>query len=186
MRHWLLTTTTYGTWLPGDPRGSVTSVRERRVSEPITTSRREHDEVGTLWEESLPGLFASAVASLKCEPVFLAKAHADLLLSQFRETAAHRGWQLLAVAIMATHFHIVVRVEGDPGPGRVLGDLKSYGSRKLSSAFGKPESGTWWTAEGSKRKLPDERAVRDGVYYVLHKQPNPLVTWPSNKGEPVT
>jgi len=34
-RHWLLTWTTYGTWLPGDARGFVspipTGVRDRKV-----------------------------------------------------------------------------------------------------------------------------------------------------------
>ena len=30
MRNWLLSNTCYGTWLPGDRRGSVTSVRDLR------------------------------------------------------------------------------------------------------------------------------------------------------------
>ncbi len=34
MTTWLLTSTTYGTWLPGDPRGSVTSVLDFRPEEP--------------------------------------------------------------------------------------------------------------------------------------------------------
>ena len=30
MTFWLLSSTFYGQWLPGDPRGSVTNVRDRR------------------------------------------------------------------------------------------------------------------------------------------------------------
>jgi len=44
-----------------------------------------------------------------------------------------------------------------------------------------PPNGTFWTARGSKRKLPDESAVRAGVIYVARKQPNPLATrWASS------
>ncbi len=34
MTTWRLTNTTYGTWLPGDPRGFVTSVLGFRIDEP--------------------------------------------------------------------------------------------------------------------------------------------------------
>ena len=40
-----------------------------------------------------------------------------------------------------------------------------------------PSNGTFWTAKGSKRKLPDDEAVRAAVIYVVKKQPNPLATW---------
>ena len=33
-RHWLLTWTTYGTWLPGDDRGSVVDSRPHRQNTP--------------------------------------------------------------------------------------------------------------------------------------------------------
>ena len=40
-----------------------------------------------------------------------------------------------------------------------------------------PPNGAFWTAKGSKRKLPDEMALRAGVIYVVKKQPNPLGVW---------
>jgi hypothetical protein len=40
-----------------------------------------------------------------------------------------------------------------------------------------PPNGAFWTAKGSKRRLPDERAVRDGSIYVVKKQPNPLAVY---------
>jgi hypothetical protein len=52
----------------------------------------------------------------------------------------------------------------------------------LTRQFGAPLSDTWWTGNGSKRKLPDEQAVADAVHYVLYKQPNPLVTWSPETG----
>ena len=77
---------------------------------------------------------------------------------------------------MANHMHIVCGVPGDPDPTKVLGDYKGYGSRILNRRWGKPPPGTWWTFDGSKRKLPDERAVRDGVIYV-REQPYALAVW---------
>jgi hypothetical protein len=52
-------------------------------------------------------------------------------------------------------------VTGDPDPEKIEGDFKCYGSRALNRRWGKPVNGTWWTGgSGSKRKLPDERALR--------------------------
>ncbi|MDY3560230.1 transposase [Gemmata sp. JC673] len=177
MRVWLLTTTTYGSWLPGDRRGSVTSVRDVRPGDEPGTVRIEHDAPGEPSEEPIPGLEASARELMSGPPIYLSAEQAAVVLGQFRETAAYRGWVLYAVAIMHNHFHLVLEVPGDPDPGKVLADLKAYGSRALNRAFGRPRSGTWWTAKGSTRKLPDDRAVIAATLYVLRKQPNPLIVW---------
>lgn len=179
MRAWLLTSTTYGTWLPGDPRGSITSVRV-----PHSAPRVEHDQPGEPWEPSTPALYQAAVSQLKSPPLLLSRPHAGALLGQFQETARVRQWRLLAVAIMVNHFHLVASVDDDPDPHKMLGDLKAYGSRALNRAFGTPGAGTWWTASGSVRKLPDDRALHAAIHYVLHKQPNPLVTWSPTPDEP--
>ena len=84
---------------------------------------------------------------------------------------------------MFNHFHLVVGVKGDPEPGKILGDFKSWGTRRLSREFGKPSSETWWTSCGSKRKLPDRAAVIGAARYALFKQPNPLVTWSPKLGK---
>jgi REP element-mobilizing transposase RayT len=182
MRSWLLTNTTYGTWLPGDPRGSVTSVRDERTNDRPTDVRFEHDDPQTPYEPAIPGLQHAAVEQLSGPPIYLDLPMAELLLSQFQETAAHRRSTLLAVAIMVNHFHVVVQVSDDPDPRRVLADFKAYGSRALNQRFGKPQSETWWTTNGSKRKLADEIALNAAVQYVLYKQPNPLIVWSPGLG----
>lgn len=78
---------------------------------------------------------------------------------------------------MFNHWHIVVGVPGDPKPSKILGDFKSWGTRCLSERFGAPPSETWWTERGSKRKLPNQKAILGATNYVLYKQPNPLVVW---------
>ena len=58
-RYWFLTWTTYGTWLPGDERGSVTSVRGGPCP------RNEHDQYGTPYEPPMPALREAAEEALK-------------------------------------------------------------------------------------------------------------------------
>ncbi len=188
MRYWLLTNRTYGTWLPGDRRGSVTDVRDRRLSDPVSSHRLTHNKPGEACEAHLAGLERSAHSRLKGPPILLTTPQAAVFLEQLRETATYRGWLLQAVAIMTNHFHLVVAVTGDPKPRKILADFKSYGTRALNRQFGRPPSETWWATNGSKRKLPDQRAIAGAINYVLHKQPNPLLTWapaePPTLGEP--
>src|SRR5207253_1674428 len=144
-----------GTWLPGDRRGSVTSVRDVRPDDPPEDFRFEHDFPGTPWEEEIPGLRRAAAELMNGPAIHFDLEKAEIVLAQFQETAGYRGHVLRAVAIMYNHLHFVVQVADDPNPGRLLADYKAYGSRALNRRFGKPASETWWTTKGSKRKLKD-------------------------------
>jgi REP element-mobilizing transposase RayT len=163
-RYWLLTWTTYGTWLPGDERGFVTNVRAGEGPEV------RHYAPGTEPDAKQRGLWLTAKANMEGPAVYLSAGHARLILEQFQETARFRGWELVAVAIMGNHIHLVVGVPGDPEPDTLLRDFKSYASRRLNKAFARPQSGTWWTESGSRRKLPDEAAVQRAVQYVKNQE----------------
>lgn len=176
-RHWLLSSSFYGTWLPGDRRGFVGRVWDLRPDDPPDVNRIEHDIPGTPYDEDIPGLERASAELMKGPPIYVAADHAAILLPQLRETAAFRKWQLLAVAIMANHVHLVVQAPADVEPTKILGDFKAYGSRALTARFGKPTSGTWWTYSGSKRILLDEQAIANAIYYVLYKQYKPLLVW---------
>jgi len=172
-RFWFLTWTTYGTWLPGDERGFVSPVPD---DERGGGTRTIHNLPGTPYDAGMPELTEQALANLQCDPIYLSPAQADEIMDQFHETAAHRGWLLLAAAVMRNHVHLVVGVPGDPEPADLLRDFKSYASRRLNRRWEKPASDTWWTTSGSKRKLPCDDAVVAAVHYVK-QQPHPLVTW---------
>jgi REP element-mobilizing transposase RayT len=175
-RTWLLTNTCYGTWLPGDSRGFVGYVRERRVGEAESTHRVIHHESGTIYDAASSGLEQAARQRLQGSPIHLNVEPAAILIEQFLETAKHLGWTILAAAVMFHHFHLVV-TGGETPSAKLLGDLKSWGTRRLSQTFGAPSSGTWWTERGSKRHLPGDVAVMQAVDYVLFRQPQPLVTY---------
>ena len=169
-RFWLLTWTTYGTWLIGDERGFVGN-----VAGPDGHGVR-HNDPGTDYDCDIPPLRLYMQEHLKCPPVWLTEEQATLLVQQFRETARHRRWSLFAAAVMANHVHLVVGVPGDPDPDNLLRDFKSYGSRALNARYGKPISDTWWTESGSKRKRPNHRAVFNTIGYV-RDQYNSLLVW---------
>jgi len=173
-RYWLLTWTTYGTWLPGDRRGFVSNVAD---SKGVGV---RHNEPGTRCDNDIRGLNEYARDKMLHEPIYLTLRQAELLAEQFRETAGFRKWELLAVAIMRNHIHLVVGVPGDPEPETLLRDFKSYGSRRLNRTCG--EQDRWWTQSGSTRKLKDGPAVISAVAYV-RKQEYPLVVWINEAGE---
>jgi REP element-mobilizing transposase RayT len=179
MTSWLVSSTFYGQWLPGDPRGSVTNIRERRYSDHTSPVRHEHDRPGEEYEHEMPQLQAAARSQLKCAPISLNLAQAEQLLEQFLETAEHRGWILDAVSIMFNHFHLVVQAPSEFGKKKLLRDFKSYGSRRLTRISGRPASDTWWTESGSCRPVRNQLAA---IYYVCHRQPKPLVVWSRERG----
>jgi REP element-mobilizing transposase RayT len=180
MRFVLLSSTTYGTWLPGSPRGSVTSVRNYRPTDLPTTVRIEHDRPGEPWEGPIPGLYASAQALLKQPPVYFTTAQARVVIDKFAETSRFRGRRFLAMSVMRNHLHAVVGFEEYIDFDRLLNDYKSYASRGLNALAGARQ--LWWTRDGSHRLLPDDRAYANAVHYVLFKQHKPLARWRETTG----
>ena len=169
-RCWVLTWTTYGTWLPGDARGFVSPVRGS------AGKGERHNVVNTEYTSNRPALERFARGKLRGEPVLLNREQAEVVLHQCQATADFRQWKLLAISVMRNHVHAIVRVNEDPPPGALLRDLKSYSSRALNEQWSKPLSGTWWTTSGSTRMLSDEAGVITAARYV-RDQEFPLVVW---------
>ncbi len=111
-------------------------MRDRRPGEPESEVRLEHDLPGQEPEPYIPGLYRAALEQLKGPPIYLDLAQAELVLAQFQETAANRGWLLRAAAIMCNHFHLVVRAPDEVDPGKMLADFKAYASRVLNRRYG--------------------------------------------------
>ena len=174
-RHWFLTWTTYGSWLPGDERGFVGT---ERVAPHL---RQINNQPHTQPSKPNTQLAQFSKRQLKAPVILLDVDQAHDLFEQFQETVTHRQWLLVAVGVMRTHLHVVVGVTGDPDPDGILRDFKSYGSRKLNRNYGLPASETWWTESGSKRKLTNAASVEAAVNYV-RQQPNPLLIWTREQG----
>ena len=168
-RVWLLTWSCYGARLPGDERGFVGRVRERREGG-APGHRRVHNRLDTEFDAGKPELRRAARARMTDPPIRLPPAAARPLLNQFAGTAAVRGWRCLAAAVMADHVHLLVGVTADPDPDALLRDFKAYGSRTLNRLFGRRR---WWADSGSTRKKATPEEVLIAAKYV-RDQPFPL------------
>ena len=166
-RVWFLTWTTYGTWLAGDKRGFVSNVRA-----PSGRSVR-HNEPGTPYAADHVGLHRAVATKVAGNEVRLTAPQAVAVAGQLRETAAYRDWQVLALAVMANHVHVVVGVPGDPDPDHLVSGFKSYASRRLNAG---DQPAQWWTAGASTQLLIGDENVRSAVRYV-RDQEYPLAVW---------
>jgi hypothetical protein len=180
-RYWLVTWTTYGSWLPGDQRGFVGWNRDQTLQTVI------HNQPGTEYDRDMLKLREFSVEHMRAAPIRVDVHQAEVIINQLRETSILRSWKLLAAAVMANHVHAVVGVNGDPDADTILQTLKAYASRSLNRRFGKPENGTWWTRGGSVRKLPDEPGVLAAMLYVRDQEyPVALAVDDLPLGEPPT
>jgi REP element-mobilizing transposase RayT len=169
-RVWFLTWHTYGTWLPGNEKGFVSSLRNADGDSEI------HNIPGTTIDSDSPHLLEWSRQQLKSKPLVLKPLQANSLAEQLLETTAIRGWTMFAFAIVTNHVHVVVGVPGDPKPESLSGDFKRNGSRTLNRLYTRPAGGTWWTESGSHRKLAHELAILGAIRYTIQQQ-GALVIW---------
>ena len=174
LRYWFMTSTFYGNWLPGDPRGSV-STRHSIDGDEIL-----NNVFGDAFDRPMPRMEEFSQKLMKGPPVRLNLEQSRLVMHQFCETSSFRGWHLTAAAIMHNHMHWIVAAPEADLPADIFRDYKAYASRKLTHHYGRPPSGTWWTEGGSKRLLVNEAAIAEVTEYVA-AQRNPLVIWVSGE-----
>lgn len=170
MRTWFISSTTYGTWLPGDERGFVSNT----VDEHGDWVRENVPDTPYLVDDAARRMLAQS--AMKGLPVYLTLEQAEAIAAQFHETIQHCGWRPHVFAVMANHFHIVVTADDAVESSVILGDLKSYASRRLNRQWSRPVSGTWWTESGSRRPVNDEVHFINVIRYVA-TQPLILAFW---------
>jgi len=168
---WLLTWTTYGTWLPGGRRGFVGNVRV------AGGAQETHNTFATPYDGDMDRLEQWTRNRMTGEPVALTTADALAMIDQYQETARIRKWDFVAASVMFNHTHILVGMPSVADPDTALETLKGWATRAIKKHRPTPPNGTFWTVKGSARKRKDERAIRAGVVYVMRKQPNPLAAW---------
>lgn len=170
---YLLTSTTYGTWLPGHERGFVSRVPDGSGEWMI------HNEIETPFDTDRPGVRAKAAARMSGERVVLSRSHACAVKVVCDDVCRDHSLEVLAGAVMATHMHLVVR-SSEIEDAKVLQLFKGTISRRLTQAFGPPlRAPRWWTHKGSHRLLTSIGSIRGAVVYVIDEQADPLETFGS-------
>ena len=150
----IVSSTTYGTWLPGDDRGFVSK-----------TVNGLHNEFDTPYDADFSALKAYSEHNLKEPPVLFNNEQANLILTRWRRAAPEVGWHLFAAAIMSNHFHVVLASPLGQTKEDYLRTLKARASFSLNKEYGKR---TWWTTSGSVRYCFDEHSLNTRIEYVMN------------------
>ena len=150
---YLITFTTYGTWLHGDPRGSVDL---------------EHNVPDTPYLDPNPRRLTWERGHARRAPLVLDAVARPLVEAAVLDVCSHRDWTLHAVNVRTNHVHVVV--SAPVRPEGVLHDLKAYATRVLRQPGRIAKHLTPWTAGGSTRYLWDRAAVTAACAYVGDQQ----------------
>ena len=149
---YLITWTTYGTWLPGDRRGWV--------------------EAGKPGIQAADSARESVVLSeLRFSPVQLDVSQRTVVSETNRKHCDIRDWTLHALNVLTNHVHLVVTA--DDSPETVMSQLKAWCSRRLKEAepcARQVARGKWWTEHGSTKWINDESYLQNAIHYVLEGQ----------------
>jgi len=154
---YFLTFRAYGTWLPGDRRGS------------------------TSWRQNAPGsppldvdadLELRSRARLRSDAVYFDAPRRRAIAEAIRSVCSARGWVLFALNVRTNHVHLVVQCGARPE--RALIDFKVYATRQMvvSGAFRAGDRA--WSRHGSTRYLWNERDVDVACQYVTYGQGDDL------------
>ena len=147
----------YGTWLHGDPRGSMDRIHNRYGAPKIQPNPQR-----VKYEKSL----------LKSPPVRLNTERRHIVEHAIRETCRIRKWNLRAINVRTNHVQTVVTSRKKPE--LVLNALKANATRELR------EAGCWrydhspWADGGSKIWLWSQTDLSNAIDYVLYEQGDPL------------
>jgi hypothetical protein len=173
----LITWTCYGTWLPGDRRGSVSNTLL-----PEGGFRPKENVPGTPYSPPDEFTYHRARTLQKEETVFLTTKQAEVAAASLCRAAQTRGWRILRGAIIPNHVHVVVMNCPPDGPA-VRRTLKGNCQADLNDHVG--QNRRWWTAGGSDRYKNNWPAIDAAVEYVAN-QPGMLagiidgqVVWPA-------
>lgn len=149
---YLITFTTYGTWLHGDKRGSVD---------------RNHSSYRS---EFLAGNSKFEVRDrkrLKNPPVTLNPEQREIVLKAILDQCDFRCWFAHAIHVRSNHVHIVVT--GEESPEKMLTIFKAYATRALRNS-GNNNILKYWTKHGSTKYLWADEALNLATKYVRDEQ----------------
>ena len=151
---YLITFRTYGTWLHGDPRGSV----DRRF-----TNRFGGPKI----EPSVP-LTEIEEAQRNAKQFVLGSAERGIVISAIREVCTFRDYALLALNVRTNHVHLVVG--NNDNVESMMTTFKAYATRALKQSGLIGTDVRPWSRHGSTKYLWTDEHIAAAVDYVENGQ----------------
>lgn len=152
---YLITFRTYGTWLPGDVRG---------------TADDTHNETDTPMIPPIPGREREARRRMSEPPLILDPRQRPLVDQTIRDVSDFRGWKVWELSVRTNHVHVVVSANSSPEP--IMNTWKSWATRRLREA-GLVHRDHIWARHGSTRYLWNQAALEGAIRYVREMQDLP-------------
>lgn len=152
---YLITFRTYGTWLPGDVRGTVDDT---------------HNEIDTPMLPPIPGRQREASRRMVAPPMNLDSAQRECVNQAIHGVCEYRGWKLWELSARSNHVHVVVSANSLPEP--MMNSWKSWATRRLKEA-GLLNSEHVWARHESTRYLWDQASLDGAIRYVRDMQDLP-------------
>ena len=151
---YLITFTTYGTWMHGDKRGSVD---------------KRHNRYGAVFLGQNCTRQMKERSVLKNPPLELTLTLRQAVLRAIIGVCEVRKWFAHAVHVRSNHVHIVV--SGDEEPDRMMRDFKSYATRAIKEHSNvKSKFKGFWTRHGSTKYLWTKESLVSAIGYVKNEQ----------------
>jgi len=151
---YLITFTTYGTWMHGDKRGSVD---------------KRHNRYGTAFLGQNCSRQMKEYSILKNQPLELTPHLRQAVLRAIIGVCEVRKWFAHAVHVRGNHVHIVV--SADDEPDRIMRDFKSYATRAIKQrSDGNSKIKKFWTRHGSTKYLWTKESLVSAIGYVKNEQ----------------
>lgn len=150
---YLISFRTYGTWLHGDERGSVSRTQNIYGTPKIGPNKAR---------------LAAERKLLKHAPVKLDARQRPVVEQAIREVCKHRNYWLRAINVRTNHVHTVVSAQKKPEP--ILQAFQAYATRKLRQKNLLPPNVKPWSRHGSTPYLWKPRHVERAIHYVVNGQ----------------
>ena len=150
---YMITFTTYGTWLHGNSRGSI-------IEQPNGTHLLNKESRLEAYQKQI----------MTESPFVLDERSRQIILQAMLDVAQNRHWIIPAIHIRSSHIHSIVKAH--PKPERIMNDLKAYCTRALrANNYSRKH---FWTHHGSTRYLYTDAKIQEAVHYVLYEQGEPM------------
>lgn len=156
---YLITFSTYGTWLHGEFAGSV-DLDHNRPGAPTLAP----DPIRVQYEQKL----------LLTRPVKLTDQMRFVVNQAIDEVCTYRSWRLHACNVRTNHVHVVVTARETPE--RVMMQFKAYSTRRMRETRIVESGHKVWARHGSTRYVTTPRSLARAIQYVRDEQGDDLPT----------
>jgi REP element-mobilizing transposase RayT len=164
---YLITITTYGTWLHGDERRSI-------------DTHRNFNAFGAASRPPDPTLKQVMAAKMNSREMTFDQRQRDVVRDAISEVCRHRTYRLYALSVRSNHAHVVTGAE--TRPEIVADSFKAYTTRKLREYGLIDPNVKPWSRGRSRRYLWKSHHVNAAIDYVTFCQgDDPFDEWYSSK-----